>query len=185
MYRKGFRWYNSIDVRLYSTRHGYDAQWSLNQSRQQPIALCCLSSTDLVSLIFPSTSLWKVATNSSSGPCSMMARTLSIRPTDMRVASDLGRESMTWTMSHFTVGLHLCGKNLYATMPGSAVVPCIEYNRMASAGVNGNCLRCTLIYLLLFFGTVIIFEGARQRPHCKDARPYSTGTIQPGSVVTC
>ena len=35
---------NVIDVRLCSTRHGYKAQWSLNQSRQQPIALCILSS---------------------------------------------------------------------------------------------------------------------------------------------
>ena len=38
---------NSTDVRLYSTRHGYEAQWSLNQSRQQPIALCSLSSQRL------------------------------------------------------------------------------------------------------------------------------------------
>ncbi len=29
------------------------------------------------------------------GPCWMMPRTLSVRPTDMRLASDLGRESMT------------------------------------------------------------------------------------------
>ena len=88
-------------------------------------------------------------------------------------------------MSDFTIGLHLCGKNQYATMPGSAVVPCIEYNGMASAGVSGNCLRCTLVYLLLFFGIVIIFESACQRLQCKDARPYSTGAIQARSVVTC
>ena len=41
----------------------------------------------------------------------------------------------------------------YATMPRSAVVPCMEYSGMASAGVNGNCLRCTPTYLVLFVGS--------------------------------
>ena len=35
------------------------------------------------------------------------------------------------------------------------------------------------------FGVVVIFEGACQRLHRKKARPYSTGAIQAGSVVTC
>ena len=74
----------------------------------------------------------------------MISRTFVVRPIDLRVASDLGRESITYTISHLTVGLHLCGKNQYATMPGFAVAPCIEYNGMAGAGINGNCLRCTL-----------------------------------------
>ncbi len=83
----------------------------------------------------------EVETSSSGGPCYMTSRTLSVRPTDLRDASARGRESMTDTMSHLTVELHLCGKNQYATMPGSVVVPCMEYNGMAGAGVSGNCLR--------------------------------------------
>ena len=83
----------------------------------------------------------------------MISRTFVVRPIDLRVASNLGRESITYTISHLNVRLHLCGKNQYATMPGSAVVPRIEYNGIAGAGINGNCLHCTLTYLLGYWGS--------------------------------
>ena len=66
-----------------------------------------------------------------------------VRPTDRSPARDLGRDSITYTISHLIVSLHLCGKNQYATMPGSAVVPCIEYKGIAGAGITaiGHTVR--------------------------------------------
>jgi hypothetical protein len=43
-------------------------------------------------------------------------------------------------------------KNQYATKPGSAVVPCIEYNGTAAAGINGICIRETTTYLAFSVG---------------------------------
>ena len=69
----------------------------------------------MVSSIFASKNLWKVATSSSGGPWSIILRTLVEGSTDFKVASHLGRDNMTYTISHLTVKLHLCGKNQYAT----------------------------------------------------------------------
>ena len=107
----------------------------------------------LVSRILVSNNFLKFDTRSSGGPCSMISLIFVVRPTDRSAARDLGRDSITYTISHLIVSLHLCGKNQYATMPGSAVVPCIEYKGIAGAGINGNCFRCTLIYLLGSFGS--------------------------------
>ena len=41
-------------------------------------------------------------------------------------ASQRGRDSITYTMSQRMEVSHCCGKNQYATKPGSAVVPCME-----------------------------------------------------------
>ena len=107
----------------------------------------------LVSRILVSNNFLKFDTRSSGGPCSMISLIFVVRPTDRSPARDLGRDSITYTISHLIVSLHRCGKNQYATMPGSAVVPCIEYKGIAGAGINGNCFRCTLIYLLESLGS--------------------------------
>ena len=107
----------------------------------------------LVSRILVSNNFLKLDTRSSGGPCSMISLIFVVRPMDRSPARDLGRDSITYTISHLIVSLHRCGKNQYATMPGSAVVPCIEYKGIAGAGINGNCFRCTLIYLLGSFGS--------------------------------
>ena len=81
-------------------------------------------------------------------------------------------------MSHFTVGLHLCGKNQYATMPGSAVVPLhgIQWHR--KGWYQWKLLALTVDILALLFGIVMISECARERLDSKNARLYSTDTIQ-------
>ena len=107
----------------------------------------------LVSRILVSNNFLKFDTRSSGGPCSMISLIFVVRPMDRSPARDLGRDSMTYTISHLIVSLHRCGKNQYATMPGSAVVPCIEYSGTAGAGINGSCFRCTLTYLLGSFGS--------------------------------
>ena len=62
---------------------------------RRPYCCAALVARVFVFLIFSSKSLWNVATRSSGGPCSMMSRTLVVRPTEVTVASDLGRDSMT------------------------------------------------------------------------------------------
>ena len=87
----------------------------------------------------------------------MISRTLSVRPTDLRVASDLGRESMTYTMSHFTVELHLCGK----TIPNHARACCsslhgIQWHRQCRH--QWKLLAPYIDILAGLGGTVVIFD---------------------------
>ena len=67
----------------------------------------------------------------------MMSRMCFVKFTDLSEARERGRESMTYTINQRIVSEHRCGKNQYATKPGSAVVPCIEYKETAAAGING------------------------------------------------
>ena len=93
-------WVTSCGIRLYSTRcvaAASSACGSLlaldhwNAPGSNPYRVACSCARALVSLIFSPKSFWNVATNSSGGPCSMMVRTLSVRPVCVVSGGDLER----------------------------------------------------------------------------------------------